>query len=325
MPRACRTFDEGLTYHVYNRVGGGLMPFTDDDLASLFVDHLRTVVNRHEALVMGWCLLGNHYHLVLRQGPVSLSQTMKALQQKVTKARNSRDATYGPLWQGRFKAKEVASEEYLLQVVAYVHLNPVSAGIVEAVDQYPWSGHRDVIGRARDPIVAIEDVLSLYGDTRRRSLRNYRSALATTAEEDWITHLPGELPWWRLGRPTKEDRERLRRTRRPQLDMLGRSTAPWRPEYSAEKWIELACRHLRVAPEDLADRGRSPSVVTARELLGLVGIERYRVKTVELARALNKSRDGVSQWARRGAIRRAKDPLFAEAAESLDQAASEER
>ena len=107
MPRAGRTFDEGLTYHVYNRVGGGLMPFIDDDLARFFVDHLRTVVNRHEVLVLGWCLLGNHYHLILRQGPVSLSQTMKALQQKVTRARNARDATFGPLWQGRFKAKEV--------------------------------------------------------------------------------------------------------------------------------------------------------------------------------------------------------------------------
>ena len=301
------------------------MPFADDDLARFFVDYLRAVVTRHEVLVLGWCLLGNHYHLILRQGPVSLSQTMKALQQKVTKARNARESTYGPLWQGRFKAKEVASEEYLMQVVAYVHLNPVSAGIVDDAGQYPWSGHRDVIGRVKEPIIASEDVLSLYGDTRRRALRNYRSALAATADEDWSNGLPGELPWWRLGRPTKEDRERLRMSRRPPLDMLGRSTAPWRPEYSAEEWIDLACRHLGVSPEDLADRGRSPNVVMARELVGLVGIERYRVKSVELARALNKSRDGVSQWARRGAIRRADDPLFAEAAEGLDRAASEDR
>ena len=61
MPRARRTFEEGRTYHAYNRVGGGLLPFTDDELAKTFVDLLRKVMNRDDAVVLGWCLLGNHY------------------------------------------------------------------------------------------------------------------------------------------------------------------------------------------------------------------------------------------------------------------------
>ena len=64
-------------------------------------------MRRDEGVIFAWCLLGNHYHLVIRQGPVPLSRTMKSLQEGVTRARNLRDRIYGPLWQGRFKAKEV--------------------------------------------------------------------------------------------------------------------------------------------------------------------------------------------------------------------------
>jgi hypothetical protein len=96
---------------------------------------------------------------------------MKTLQQGVTRARNFRCRVFGPLWQGRFKAKEVVDERYLMQLIAYVHLNPVKAGLAEEAGGYRWSGHQDIVGRRRDPIVAVDDVLLLYGETRRRALR----------------------------------------------------------------------------------------------------------------------------------------------------------
>ncbi len=70
MPRAGRSFEEGRTYHVYNRVAGGRMAFEDDELAGTFVDLFRQAADRDEVAVLGWCLLGNHYHMILRQGPV---------------------------------------------------------------------------------------------------------------------------------------------------------------------------------------------------------------------------------------------------------------
>jgi len=323
MARAERSFEKGRIYHVYNRVGGGSREFSDEELAARFVSLLRAAMVRDEAAVLAWCLLGNHYHLVVRQGPVPLSRTMKTLQQGVTRARNFRDRIFGPLWQGRFKAKEVVDERYLIQLIAYVHLNPVKAGLAEEAGGYLWSGHRDIVGRRRDPIVAIDDALLLYGETRRRALRAYRSAMASVYDEEWSGAAPGGLPWWRLGRPTEE--ERLRRREDAFIDELGRSTARWRPRYTAKEWLKLACAHLECEPEMLCGRGRAPAVVRIRELIGLVGIERYGVKVTELAAELGKSRGGVSHWCRRGMARRAEDEDFAAAADALDQAASEER
>ena len=247
---------------------------------------------------------------------------MKSLQQGVTRARNLRDRVSGPLWQGRFKAKEVNDQGHLMQLVAYVHLNPVKAGLVERADDYRWSGHRDITGRRRSPIVTVDDVLLLYGQRRRPALRRYRAALGQVSDSEWGGDGPGHLPWWRLGRPTEE--ERLRRKRDAFIDEQGRSTGRWRPRYGADEWLRIACAHLGVDRERVADRVRSLAVVRARELIGLIGVERFGVKVSDLADELGKSRDGVSRWIRRGATRRASEPEFAAAAEELDHAASEE-
>ena len=95
-------------------------------------------------------------------------------------------------------------------------------------------------------------------------------------------------------------------------------------EVHGRGFLELACEHLGCDREKLRARGRSPEVVRLRELIGLVGIERYGVKVTELAWELDKSRDGVSRWYRRGTIRRAEDSAFAAAEKALDDAASEE-
>ena len=80
MARAGRSFEEGRIYHVYNRVGGGAKAFTDEELAATYVGLLGLAMGRDGATVLAWCLLGNHYHLVVRQGPVKLSRPMKTLQ-----------------------------------------------------------------------------------------------------------------------------------------------------------------------------------------------------------------------------------------------------
>ena len=105
MPRAGRSFEEGRIYHVYNRLGGGLMEFANDDLAAEFVSSLRSVMRRDDVVVFAWSLLGNHYHLVVRQGAVPLSRPMKALQQGVTRVRNMKSRVFGPMWQGLKRAR----------------------------------------------------------------------------------------------------------------------------------------------------------------------------------------------------------------------------
>jgi len=323
MPRPIRSLEEGRIYHIYNRVGGDGLPFVDEALAARFVHLLRLVVERDGLVVFAWVLLGSHFHLAVRMGAVPLSRSMKTLQQEVTRARNRMAKVYGPMWQGRYKAKEVHDQDYLGKLIAYVHLNPVKAGIVALPKKYRWSGHRDVLGLRKRPIVSVDDVLALYGKSRRTALGTYRSTLRAVQDSSWSERPPGNLPWWRLGRPPTG--EELQSDGGVLVDELGRSTSPYRARFGAEVWLEMACGHLGVKREDLASRSRHPEIVRSRDLVSLVGVERYGVKVKELAASLGKSDDGVSVSVRRGARRRLEDEAFAVDAEALDACGREDR
>lgn len=323
MPRPARELEEGRIYHVYNKVGGDAMPFADEELASRFVQLLRKVVDRDGLLVYAWALMGNHYHLVVRMGAVPLSRSIKTLQQEVTRSRNRTARINGPLWQGRFKAKHVDDERYLGQLIGYVHLNPVTAGLVDQPGSYRWTGHREIVGAQKKSIVTVDDVLAVYGQGRRDAAKAYRSALRKVGESDWSGGVPGDLPWWRLGRPAA-GRE-LHPVGGVAADELGRPTSAFRARFEAEAWVEAVCVIVGLGRQELADRGRNPTVVRVRDMVGLVGVERYGVKVKELARCLGKSEDGVSLWVRRGARRREDDAAFAAELETLDSRLREER
>jgi len=102
-----------------------------------------------------------------------LHQPIKTLQQKVTRAVNLRQGVFGPLWQGRYKAKLVKDQRYLDQLLIYIHLNPVSAGIVDDPAEYRWSGHREIIGEVKKPIVDVDEALRVFGKTRRSARKAY--------------------------------------------------------------------------------------------------------------------------------------------------------
>jgi hypothetical protein len=95
-----------------------------------------------------------------------------------------------------------------MQLIAYVHLNPVEAGVVSEPAEYPLSGHREVLGARGVGLVHREAVLAIYGDTEREAVRNYLSSLSATRTHgaDWVHTLPGALPWWRrqVDRPISE-------------------------------------------------------------------------------------------------------------------------
>jgi len=319
MPRPGRIAVEGGVYHVYNRLGRGERVFDDDDVAAAFVELLREVVGRDSLTVFAWCLMSNHYHLAVQTSTITLDRPMRSLQQRTTRLVNGRRRVYGPLWQGRYKAKLVEGQRYLDQLLVYIHLNPVSAGVVSDPVDYRWCGHREIVQRAKLPIVAVDEVLRLFGSTRRTARARYVRALKGAVNEEWIGESPGRLPWWRLGRPPRgedEDPEIAVRERR----RWEREGPEWRPRLSAPEMVVRGALELGVDLESLRSRGRSPDVVRARELLAVVGVERYGLLVRDLADALKKSPNGISDTLARGVRLRTEDEPFRRELDGLDRA-----
>jgi hypothetical protein len=238
---------------------------------------------------------------------------MRFIQHRFSQSFNGRHRVFGPLWQGRFRSRFVGDEEYLRQLIAYIHLNPVTAGVVKEAVRYRWCGHREVVGRAVGRrLVDVDETLLVFGERRRSALAAYRSAMSTVLEEEWREQGPGRLPWWRLGRPSKADGgEKIAvDVTRPRIGMDGLSTSSLRPQMSIEDFLKRGAEAVEVSLSDLMSRKRGASVVEGREILAWVGVELYGLTVRQIAEALDKHVETVSRLVSRAAWRRVEDPDF---------------
>lgn len=118
MPRPERVFFEGAMYHVYNRVTRGEPVLDGGGETERFVELLREVVERDGLTVFAWCIMSNHYHMAVRSGSITLDRSMKSLHQRFTRQFNARREFFGPLWQGRYRAKLIDDQRYFDQLLA---------------------------------------------------------------------------------------------------------------------------------------------------------------------------------------------------------------
>ena len=128
------------------------------------MDVLGEVVQRYHWICYAFCLMTNHYHLLIETVEGNLSQGMRHLNGVYTQASNRRHNRSGHLFQGRFKGILVDKDAYLLELSRYIVLNPVRAGMVEMPSQWPWSSYRAMMGDAPAPKwLAIDGLLSQFG------------------------------------------------------------------------------------------------------------------------------------------------------------------
>lgn len=303
-------------YHVYNRLARGARFFEEETEAQEVVDLLREVKRRDGLLVYAWCLLPTHYHLLVRTTSRPLWRSLATAQVRYSKSVNRRHGVRGPVWQSRYKAKLVEDQRYFDQLVVYVHLNPVVAGLVSDPGTWRWGGHREIVRQTKNPLVDVDEVLQGFGDERRAARRRYVSALRADAQAPWIGEGPGRLPWWRFGR--QPDEESLE----PRCDVPyvegGRSSVGERPGVDAAAAVEATCAVSGVDRERLAGRLKDRETVRARRALAMVACDAYGMSVKSLADELGRRPDGVSEWLRSGTARRREDTDLDRLATALD-------
>ena len=146
MARKPRLHLPGGLYHVMLRGNGGqAIFFSDADRYHLYL-LLQEGVERFGHRIHGFCAMTNHLHLAVQVAKAPLSKIMQNLSFRYTRWINQRQRRVGHLFQGRYKAILVDADSYLLELVRYIHLNPVRTGLVKDPLDYPWSGHRAYLG-----------------------------------------------------------------------------------------------------------------------------------------------------------------------------------
>ncbi len=175
MARPLRIEYEGAVYHVTSRGNAGTEIFLDDADRVRFLEVLGTVVERFGWICHAYCLMTNHYHLLIETPQPNLSRGMQHLNGVYTQWFNRRHSSAGHLVQGRFKSIVVEKESYLLELARYIVLNPVRAGLVRRARDWRWSSYRATAGQAPPPIfLTVGWLLSQFADDPETSVRAYR-------------------------------------------------------------------------------------------------------------------------------------------------------
>ncbi len=162
MARKPRINFPGAVYHVILRGNAGQNIFFDDKDRCRFYLLMQEGLERYGHRVLAFCLLTNHAHLAIQIGNVPLSRIIQNLSFRYTRWVNRRQKRIGHLFQGRYKAILVDADAYLLELIAYIHLNPVRANMVEIPEAYSWSSHRAYIGSEQIPWLQPEYVIAYF-------------------------------------------------------------------------------------------------------------------------------------------------------------------
>ncbi len=186
MARPLRIEYKNAYYHVMNRGAAHRDIFQHDEHRGLFLELLGEIHEMFKVEIHAYCLMDNHYHLLLSTPNSNLGRAMRHLNGVYTQRYNRLVKTDGPLYRGRYKAILIDADNYLLSVSRYIHLNPVEAGIVEKPADYLWSSYRQFTGE--EPTQAWLNIKQTLGMIGLRNVRKrYKAFVEMGVDEETTT------------------------------------------------------------------------------------------------------------------------------------------
>ena len=188
MARPLRIKFPGAVYHITSRGNARQNIFLNDADRRLFLTVLADVVEKYRWQCYSYCLMNNHYHLLIETTEGNLSQSMRQLNGVYTQTFNRNHQRVGHVFQGRYKAILVEKDSYLLMLCRYIVMNPVRAKMVLKPEQWHWSSYRATTGQTRRPhFLNTEWILSQFHKNESEALRQYR---------EFMIEQPGEKSPW---------------------------------------------------------------------------------------------------------------------------------
>jgi putative transposase len=180
MPRKARINAAGQCFHVMSRGIEGRDIFADDDDRNSFLRYLAEGLKRTGFQCYAWALMPNHYHLLVRTSEQVLAALMRRLNSKYAQYFGKKHRRCGYLFQDRFRSIATQDQNYVEEIVRYIHLNPIRAGICPNLDQlesYPWTGHSALMGKYKNNFQNIDAVLRRFGKNKPQARARYRTFL----------------------------------------------------------------------------------------------------------------------------------------------------
>ena len=268
-----------------------------------------------------WALIHNHFHLLLKTGLVPIATVMRRLLTGYAISYNKRHRRVGHLFQNRYKSILCQEENYLLELVRYIHLNPLRAKQVSGakqLEQYPFSGHSVLMGHYQNDWQSVDETLKLFGKKLSKARKRYRKFVKKGVDQGRRPELVGgglirSVGGWRAFKALdREDAhhksdERIlgdsdfveevlkkaeeKRERQYQLEAEG---------FTVDQVAEQVAALLSVKSEQIWQKGKHPQTVKARSLLCYWAVRDLGISATELARRIGMTQSAISHSVYRG-------------------------
>lgn len=321
MPRQARIDGAGALHHIICRGIERREIFSDDQDRDDFASRLESVLGKTSTQCYAWALIPNHFHLLLQTGSVPVATVMRKLLTGYATKFNHRHGRHGHLFQNRYKSILCQEEPYLLELVRYIHLNPLRAGVVSSLEElrsYRYCGHSRIIARNTDSWIAAEQVLSRFGKNMKASRNAYEAFVADGVALGKRNDLIGgglfrSAGGWSAVVSARSSGIFLKSDER----ILGDSDFVERILESAEEEMERRIRYrhqgvdldtlaeivagiVGVAPAEFEAPGRQPNRVQARSLYCYWATRELGATTTSLAKRFNLTQPAISMAVSRG-------------------------
>jgi len=321
MPRKARIDAIGALHHIIVRGIDRRKIFFDDPDRDDFLERLSLILSESKTPCFAWALMPNHAHLLLRTGTVPIATVMRRLLTGYAVSFNRRHRRHGHLFQNRYKSVLCEEDPYLLELVRYIHLNPMRAGIVEglkALDTYPYCGHSALMGKGARGFQDVDYVLNLFGGKIREARRRYLEFVGKGIPEGRRHDLTGgglvrSAGGWTALKSRRRGEDRMKGDER----IIGRGDFVESVLKSAQENLER--RHVirargydfewllsRVAdicgltPRELLTGGKQRKSVMARSLLCYWGTRELGMSAVGISKKVNIAPSTASECVTRG-------------------------
>ncbi|MCP4127152.1 MAG: hypothetical protein GY753_08835 [Gammaproteobacteria bacterium] len=255
MPRPLRIEYENAYYHVMNRGRGRQHIFHGDDYFNVFLSTLEQAHQRFGLQILCYCLMSNHYHLLVKTPEANLGRAMRHINGQYTQAYNRLRKTDGSLFRGRYKAILVEQDSYQLQLSRYIHRNPIDAKMVEQLDDYRWSSYPSYVSNKLVPDWLYQLEIYQQPGVKSRQRERYRAFVEMGVDEEIAAFYRKAKQKPYLGSDSFRDWVyRLRQADDPEIDQ--KALKYFRPDI--DQVTDSIARYFKVSRESImiSQRGR---------------------------------------------------------------------
>jgi REP element-mobilizing transposase RayT len=293
MARKPRLHVEGGFYHVILRGNGGeKIFFSNNDRSRLFL-LIQEGVERFNYRLHAYCLMSNHIHLVIQVGSIPLSKIIQNFSFRYTKYVNKKKNRIGHLFQGRYKAILIDADSYLLELVRYIHNNPVRAGMVKKAVDYRWSSQQVYLGLQELPFLTTDWLLGQFANRLKAARRKFAEFVERGEAEGHRNDLyKGEHDSRVLGPDSFVEKVLLLK--------------PVTKKASLESVVKYVCQERDITEDELGSKSRQRRNAEIRGIIGWLAV-RLEISTLAaVAERFNRDLATVSRAVRNIEERRKK-------------------